>query len=88
MDTRDEFLNKLIQPGDGIENHTGAIFEARSHVSERFGTCYYHAMVSIETENFIVPIHVYSIRAIWRYGVCIWRRGESLMQKRLFEDVA
>lgn len=80
----DELLIKLIQAGDCIETE-GGINPAVSPVSERFGTRYYHAIVSVDTGKFLIPIHSYSIRAVWRNGVCIWRLGESTVQRRLFE---
>lgn len=80
----DKHLIKLIQVGDGIETHTGAIYPANSPVGERFGTCYYHAMVNVQMEQFGIPVHCHAIEAVWRGGVCLWRKGVSEVQKELF----
>lgn len=80
----DKHLIKLIQIGDGIETHTGAVYPATSEVSERAGTAYYHAIVPVMTECLIMPIQCYTIRAVWRNGICLWRRGESVVQRGLF----
>lgn len=83
----DVLLVKLIRVGDGIETRTG-IYPARTPVSERFGVGYYHAIVNVQMEQFGVPVHTDAINAVWRNGQCLWRRGESMVQKPLFGEVA
>lgn len=83
----DALLIKLICPGDMLELFNGNVNEAVSQVGERFGVCYYHAKVSVRADGFFIPVDTCAINAVWRNGVCIWRRGESLVQKDMFEGV-
>lgn len=80
----EKFLAKFIQVGDGIELASGKIWPAQALVSERVGTSYFQSIVPVTTGLFIVPIHVYAIKAVWRGGVCVWRLGESFIQRELF----
>lgn len=80
----EKFLAKFIRAGDGIELASGKIWPAHSEVSERYGTSYYGGVVPVVTELFIVPIHTYGIKGVWRNGVCVWRLGETVVQKALF----
>lgn len=80
------YLSKLIEVGDGIEVPTGNVYPALGEVSERvYRDGYVQRIVPVQTERFQMPIHVYCIKAIWRNGAEVWRDGETVMQRRLFE---
>lgn len=80
----DKHLIKLIQIGDLIETPSGRLCPANSLASERFGVCYYHAIVNVQIDEFGVPVHCDAIKSVWRGGVCVWQRGESPIQRELF----
>lgn len=85
-DELDLYLSKLIEAGDGIEGPSGNVYSALGEVSERrYRDGSVQRIVPVQTERFQMPIHVYCIHAIWRNGIEIWRRGESVVQRRLFE---
>lgn len=79
----DRHLIKLIQVGDMIETPTGRLCPATSEVSERVGTAFYQAIVPVLGEALIMPIHCYAIKAVWRGGVCLYRQGETELQREL-----
>jgi hypothetical protein len=83
----DAQLAAPIEKGDFCETATGC-YEANSNGHSRYGTCYEYHFVNCWKGNFGIPIDCRGINAIWRKGICVWRRGESLRQLELFEGVA
>lgn len=79
-----KFLAKFIQKGDFLELPDGRQLEARTGVQERLDVFIYTGIVSVWDECFGIPLYTRDVQAVWRGNVCVWRLGESFVQRELF----
>lgn len=84
MTELDKRLATLIKAGDSIETAYGR-YIAEAGISIRTGTAYYHAIVPVFGHCCILPFYTTQINAVYRNGVCLYQRGETAVQKGLWE---